>query len=1637
MKTLTLANSDGKTLASVPQEKLQELMEAGYTPVSGQTITLPSGKEVPSEKYIDVMSRHPGAKFALAGAEFFDKQEAEKEYGGLGGALKAYGYGALHPLGGFAIDAGLTTPKALRQIELAQPGAVTAGEWTGLPLASLGIGALTAATGGAPLVAGGLATAGTLAEAAAPTVVRSLGRQVLGSAAENAAIGAGFGAGEAYSQARVDERDVTSGDILEGAKGGAIGGAVIGGAIPLVGKVYSAVKGKYLAAKDARAATLADEQAIRDGVDITGMTSQEARIARAKAVEQSRANAADANVLAQAEAIQKRADAAAAMDAKKTAIRANATKDAADVTELVAKREAAISDIGEAQAGIRKTQPLDVSIERARKHADDAVVAANEVLTVQGSISNERRLAKAAYGESLSKQSLAVQEAATDIAETRAIAEHARASKVVNEANSFNLADDHPDRVKAVADLSAASAEIANVGENRKTLAQLRASGDNVANTRKQIADLTTAQRETAAAATQSVKEANATQALAFRTKREEERIAGLKAKRDASFEEKTRAAEKTREIQQQKQDKQYDSAQEKAAKDHAAEQIRADKQYKSDVAAYNKEVARVTNKNASSQQKFADRRARAEEAYDRASDLVNKKNADDVARYNRDRERKSAADNLKLDAAKQLVVKEGQTRAKVAGDIKTAEARLSEAVRANIERASEGKARVDTLTAKAGVLDAKRSLRTTEKTLADAEHEVQRLTAQASRETDKSVRLGQKANVAETAARIADIKAGGVVASAGAAEPAAVAQAAPALTPQEIAIDAAATRDRATKRRKHFVSTQEVEAVAPDVPKPTAQIQEKYWGIAAALENSTGAETKDILADLFYAAGELKSKEYGRAISTVIDTTLLGKESVTAAELAYAVELMYAHGNAGRIELGNAVSNNRKTIGALNTQLKRLVPDTGVLHGIKDTAKTEAANALEFAQQRALGQKPAMEVLARYRRKIPELVVQEVESAFIPPKNLSKPSIPTPVLEAVGTANITGQKAANLSQQAEQSTARSTLLNNAQEHASNMLPMLQQVRGQLEAELAVSKTEWDKATVDLTSAIAKRNAAGNEARVAQLTENIGRLEAKKTSLETNAKLLTERVKGIERLVEANQPAALVERPMPTRPANLAQPNVLPMPEAPVEPGAIPQPATLARPAPIEASVVVEGPAPAARTVRGIPDTALSPAYVSGTTQSTLADDLASATSSLEKNKARSLAETIDETQLSRDALRDSKANRSLAQANEKSASASERSSRSKQNVQNVTATTAKNTKLTADIKRLMTDKAGYETALNTYASGGKKVTATGLGGKLVPYSEEVLFQNQMKALRGTPEGKELIAAINYVAPNIKPEAIATSTFMEMALGSGVTHAITGGALMPAMVGMFLGARGGRAARLAAAVGLNPLPFLWTADAILGGLVAGRGNLMSLKTGARMLTTRQDSVMAPKQADEYVETILRDREAINRTLDTLRGLPHIDYRQIEPARAKMDEALNYLESKRPPKGVTTGAEAVAFARAVSIMKTPTLLAKFVKDGTVTRADADVMKLVSPESYARVQEGIALLHEKDPTQAELLAAMFSVKNRSGKKRPQRSMNLSLLQTMSNPLANNSGTNGGIAAAGRPPSESKLVENNKPE
>lgn len=222
----------------------------GFTPgASVPTYNAAGGvSAIPADQF------DPGKHF-VATPEDWAAAQNEERYGGVGGSAAAFGIGAGNALTlgfgkGLATKAaGLVSPEAEEKTRAAikgyteqNPVSSFAGEAAGT-IAPLALGGIEGVVGKGARGVGagvrGLDAAGSLAEAGVRGIVGSEAEGALARAGQKAAAysargaleGGVYGAGGAYSDAALDNEDLTAERLMSGAKHGALMGGAIGAGI--------------------------------------------------------------------------------------------------------------------------------------------------------------------------------------------------------------------------------------------------------------------------------------------------------------------------------------------------------------------------------------------------------------------------------------------------------------------------------------------------------------------------------------------------------------------------------------------------------------------------------------------------------------------------------------------------------------------------------------------------------------------------------------------------------------------------------------------------------------------------------------------------------------------------------------------------------------------------------------------------------------------------------------------------------------------------------------------------------------------------------------------------------------------------------------------------------------------------------------------------------------------------------------------------------------------------------------------------------------------------------------------------------------------------------------------------------------
>jgi hypothetical protein len=335
--------------------------------------------------------------------------------------------------------------------------------------------------------------------------------------------------------------------------------------------------------------------------------------------------------------------------------------------------------------------------------------------------------------------------------------------------------------------------------------------------------------------------------------------------------------------------------------------------------------------------------------------------------------------------------------------------------------------------------------------------------------------------------------------------------------------------------------------------------------------------------------------------------------------------------------------------------------------------------------------------------------------------------------------------------------------------------------------------------------------------------------------------------------------------------------------------------------------------------------------------------------------------------------------------------------------------------------------------AIDAYTSLGKSVAEkSSVRNRLIPYTESRLFADGLDAFNKSPEGKELLKAMKFIAPKSGEKMFTKDNVLGALSTAFIGAGPFGGGMGSMVVGVALAALGGKKAMYQAATSMiSPVKF-WSGTSRAMDVLA-RG---AVPTG-RALSGHKGYTFSVPAANAYLDGILKEREAMGASFDKMLESGAVDPAHIQEARQRFDATVDYLERKRPT--TSNGADAQNFARAVAVIRDPDLLAKFVHEGSLRQQDVDVMKSVSPEAYEQLKSAVQLLQEKRPEMATNLAPLFKLIMKSKSSMRGGSMSLALAQSLvgassqqQQPMAPGAEA---AAARARPPAESASVEGSK--
>jgi hypothetical protein len=319
-------------------------------------------------------------------------------------------------------------------------------------------------------------------------------------------------------------------------------------------------------------------------------------------------------------------------------------------------------------------------------------------------------------------------------------------------------------------------------------------------------------------------------------------------------------------------------------------------------------------------------------------------------------------------------------------------------------------------------------------------------------------------------------------------------------------------------------------------------------------------------------------------------------------------------------------------------------------------------------------------------------------------------------------------------------------------------------------------------------------------------------------------------------------------------------------------------------------------------------------------------------------------------------------------------------------------------------------------------------VLRRGMEGRLIAPEGEQFVAAQLKKFYQTEEGRRIKALLGDAG--VSEAAAENPSVLGAIIGSQALDIMFGHGLITTILGAVIGAKSGRGVGRAVSSMMNGLAASGMVDKF------ARGAMRAMPPVARAAEAKPEYKFSTEEANYFVDQVINDRDAIRATWRRMENAPEVNMANVQSARRQFEEMVTYLERKRPPAGIMTGANANAFARAVAVVKNPELVLRFIKDGTLRQQDVEVIQRLSPEAYSRLQNVVTLLHKEQPDM--MIAPLFGLK-KSKKKASGYTMSIYQSQQLIGAApAREGGMRAGSeasAARARPSAKSPLVENTR--
>jgi hypothetical protein len=280
---------------------------------------------------------------------------------------------------------------------------------------------------------------------------------------------------------------------------------------------------------------------------------------------------------------------------------------------------------------------------------------------------------------------------------------------------------------------------------------------------------------------------------------------------------------------------------------------------------------------------------------------------------------------------------------------------------------------------------------------------------------------------------------------------------------------------------------------------------------------------------------------------------------------------------------------------------------------------------------------------------------------------------------------------------------------------------------------------------------------------------------------------------------------------------------------------------------------------------------------------------------------------------------------------------------------------------------------------------------------------EEEIVAARMKDFAKTPEGAkfyEQVAraanaerrkAVRKVATAAEAEArggvaeaaeetataVSKEEVIDMMTSPAVVGSMAAGGPIPALVALIsmVASRGGKGSVRKTIAAMSPM-FFYDASvrtaSFLEAVATNKALSIARKVGAQRVyakTSRPDV----ETAKTYVDDLIKDQEDARGAFLQAAGSMTIPDGKFKELESQYMNIVSELQKRRPKtygKGPPT-ADEEKFVKAVRVMTDPMSVTDAIRNGTLTRDQADMMKAVSPAAYANMRSMVETAYDAQP------------------------------------------------------------------